>query len=863
MGLSHKLSGDVVAFQDEAEHFSVQQDGEEVASGKQLAGWIAIEGEVGCGIGVTLKNAWQTYPTTLAVRDGDLEIGLWPEEAGRFSFEERDIMPDSLYYSRYWAHQVQWTKEGGPTWFNTRDIEVEFVEGLRDDSAAAGRIVEFLQPELQTRLRAEDPITDGFRARIAHGMNAFLESREFHDAVAWQGVDLKPKAKELLGKGVANLSKGDLVWLNRLLIESAFPDAVSPSDVPHFIHENALLLGRGGYSPGGLGASRTHEISVLFYDESTRRTTADINSLTQHPFVMRQSPEHAMRAPILGFNLSPTNTEKHREIERALHNYGMASFSRYAETHDFGFHRFGMQRMNFPGQALYRWAAGMQYDQQLIPWLLFIRGGDRRFYEEAMNTATYAMDMHTNHYNGNGPTGYMSFVAGMPMPQSPSFSAYNMKIHFLQLCHHLTGYRRAREVTDMAIDGVKRVYPGFLERGIPVGRQLYGMDLFCAHAWEETHDPRMKELARLSMEATLNTHYDAETNNFAGNTQYLYRGLLGLQRVFPDPELRQVMLDHLAGSGIPNSDWAGPTDNRSAIPLIACAWAFEETGDERYARMIWDITRMIADTAPDHDWSSPEIAEYPLGHFAAYCHRVLPMLVGLGLVESHDLDFPNDSSIHDLFVAINQPGSTGEVFVRAKKDGDLSLKLKAIPAAADAKITATTEGAETVFESRTTQILPDLRIKTYVRDFHGSHTIRDAKQGEVYRLNLEGGDQTTGVLVLCEDAQIVHRIKPDTVQFFGHSYQYYLGARVFAKTNDDVLHITRNRPRAGFTIRDAETHEVLAHNSVEDPLTTEYRLGKGRMIELVLGAGRDTNWTLEGIEPFVSARLKDWFSAAP
>ena len=32
------------------------------------------------------------------------------------------------------------------------------------------------------------------------------------------------------------------------------------------------------------------------------------------------------------------------------------------------------------------------------------------------------------------------------------------------------------------------------------------------------------------------------------------------------------------------------------------------------------------------------------------------------------------------------------------------------------------------------------------------------------------------------------------------------------------------------------------------------------MIELVLGAGRDTSWTLEGIDPYVSARLEDWFS---
>lgn len=858
---------DLSAYQDTAERFVIRRDEQEIATGKHLGGWIAVEGAKGRGVGVSLKNAWQTYPTTLSVREGEIDIGLWPEEAGRFSFEERDIMPDSLYYSRYWAHQVSWTKQGGPTWFNTRDLDREFVNALREPSAVAKHIVEFLRPELQTGLRNEEKITDGFRARIAHAMNAFLGNREFYDETAWQDVELKPKTKELLAKGVANLNRGELVWLNRLLIESAFRKTVSPSDIPHFIHENALLLKRGGYRPGGRGAARTHELTLHFFDKSSRRTTAQLNSLTQHPFVLRQSPAHALRAPILGFKLSPTNPDKHPEIERALHQYGRASFSRYAETHDYGFHRFGMQRMNFPGQALYRWTAGMQYDQQLIPWLLFIRGGDRLFYEEAMNTATYAIDMHVNHYNANGPTGYMSFVAGMPMPQGATFSAYNMKIHFVQLCHHLTGYRRAREVTDMAIAGVKKVYPGFLQRSIPVTRQLYGMDLFCAHAWEETFDPRMKELARASLDHTLKTHYDPVSNRFAGNTQYLYRGLLGLYRLFPEPEFRQLMLNHLRGRGLPESDWAGPIDNRSAIPLIASAWAYEQTGDQRYARTLWDITRTIADTAPDHDWSTPEIAEYPLGHFAAYCHRVLPMLVGLGLVENNQLNFPDTSGLHDLFVAVNQPGSTGEIFIRSLKDGDLTIKLKANPPTDRIQIEMTAhstdtnqEVATTSFRGRTEQILPDLRTTTFLRSCEGSLTIPNTRKGQIYRLTTTGGDRTTGILALADNAQVVHRIQPGTIQFYGHSYQYYLGSRVFVKTKADTLRITRNRPRAGFTIRDAQTHEILAHNKVLDPLTTEHHVGKNRLLELVLGAGRDTIWTLEEIEPFVSARLTDWFS---
>ena len=855
---------ELVAYQSEAERFTVQEGGREVATGKHLGGWIAVESGDGRGVGVVLKNAWQTYPTTLAVRRGDLEIGLWPEEAGRFSFEERDIMPDSLYYDKQWGQQVAWTKEGGPNLFNTRDIDGEFVKALRQPSAVAKRIVSLLRPELQTRLSNGDEVTDGFRARIAHGMNGFLEQPEFHDPAAWAGVELKPKARALLTKGVPNLTKAELVWLNRLLIESAFPDSISPSDVPHFIHENSQLVNGGGFVQTGEGASRTHEMTVLFFDRASTRTPAQMNSLTQHPFIMRQSPAHAMRAPFFGFHFSPVNRQKHPDIERALEHYGDASVSRYAETHDYGFLRFGMQRMNHPGKGLYRWAAGMQYNQQVIPWLLFLRGGDRRFYEEAMNTATYAADMHVNHYKRGGTPGSMSFVAGMPMPEGGGFAAYNMKANFLALCHHLTGYRRAREAMELGIEGTKKSWVNL--RADPVARQLYGLNSYFADAYEETLDPEVKALARRTLDKTLDTHWDPEARVFAGNTQYLYKGLVPMHSIFPEPRLRDAMLQHLSGCGMPELPWAGPTDNRSAIMLVGCGWAYDQTKDERYARIAWDVARTLADIAPDHDWTSPVPVEYPEGHFAAYCHRVLPMLVGLGVVERNGLKYPETSSLHDLFVAINQPGGTGTAYVRAPRDGELQVRVKGIAGEDKATIVVSAHRAdtdekvsETIVEKRSDKVLPALRTTTTNITFEGKLVIPGAKKGAVYRLAFQGGDRTTGLLALSNDAQIVHRIAPDTIQFYGHSYQYYLGSRVFAKMKDDSLRITRNRAEAAITIRDAETHEIIARTNILDPLTTEYRIGKARMIELVLGAGRDTNWKLEGIEPFVSARLQEWF----
>ena len=324
------------------------------------------------------------------------------------------------------------------------------------------------------------------------------------------------------------------------------------------------------------------------------------------------------------------------------------------------------------------------------------------------------------------------------------------------------------------------------------------------------------------------------------------------------------MLKHLSGCGIPGLELGGPSNNRSAIMVVACGWAYEQTGDARYARIIWDVARTLADIAPDHNWSSPVPVEYPLGHFANYCHRVLPMLVGLGVVNRHRLESPLTSCIHDLFVAINRPGSTGAAYVRALKDGDLNIRFDCVGSGDDVSITAFRDGADepvarSAAKSESLTPFTHLRRPTRRSTFRGSLTIPGAKRGEVYRLSATGGKLTTGVLLVCDNAQIVHRIKPDTIQFFSHSYQYYIGTRVFMKTKDDTLRITRNRARAAFSVRDAKTHEVLARVKILDPLTTDHRVGKGRMIELVLGAGNYTIWTLEGIEPYVSARLDDWF----
>jgi len=148
------------------------------------------------------------------------------------------------------------------------------------------------------------------------------------------------------------------------------------------------------------GAATTHELVIGFHDDRTSRNPAELNAATQRPIVLRQDPQSAMRVPFMGFDLMPCDPQRYPEIERAADWLGRLSMARWISENNYGLLRFGMVRWSKHGDyTYYRWMDNTQYDQQLIPWLLFMRGGDRRFFDDGEITSRYCMDMNVNHYN--------------------------------------------------------------------------------------------------------------------------------------------------------------------------------------------------------------------------------------------------------------------------------------------------------------------------------------------------------------------------------------------------------------------------------------------------------------------------------
>jgi len=139
-------------------------------------------------------------------------------------------------------------------------------------------------------------------------------------------------------------------------------------------------------------------------------------------------------------------------------------------------------------------------------------------------------------------------------------------------------------------------------------------------------------------------------------------------------------------------------------------------------------------------------------------------------------------------------------------------------------------------------------------------TLPGVRKGDLFKITFEGGERRSAVMVLSDGAQIVHQVGPDAMRYYSHSTQRFSGTRVFAKTNEDTLRITRMPAASGFTIRDANTGEVLGRPAAPDDKNSAYEVGEGRLLEIVFGAGRDCLFTIEGTEPYISAQMQDWFS---
>ncbi len=641
-------------------------------------------------------------------------------------------------------------------------------------------------------------------------------------------------------------------------------------DEAHFVHEYTT---NPHFMHTAEGAARTHELVVHFYDRASERRPAQLNSLTQHPVAVRQDPADAMRVPFLGLDIGPADVEGYPEFERAIEQVGRMSVGRWADMHDYGLWRYGMMRWGATGVS-YRWMDGHQYSLQVIPWLLYMRGGDRDWLEEAEATARFAMDVSTNHYNTGGKeTGYQSNASGMPFPWHRHHLGKHTKAHFLAYYYHLTGYRRAKEVLDEVIAGAKaEALAVDLTQADPLtvrswGRELYNVSQFWANAYEETWDPEIKDLAREWADLTVNREYNAELRAFRTPALYVYDGLIPQQLLWDDGTLKPTMLEQLAAAGYPELKDGGVCRVEDAI---ACGWAHDQTGDERFAQVGWDIARTLADVVPMHDWASSEAPRYPYHGHQFYRHFLMPILVGYSLGAREGMTEADPYAMRDTFVSLPPAGAglvQGEIALRPRRDGDLAVRIVMVGRweTQCEEVQATvldSDGAEVARLTLPETERPEVTDRHYPTDFHmtqqGEVVIPAARQGATYSLRLDCADTDGPMALVLADADLVHQI-PEGVQveFYNRAGQYHVGARVFTRTTADEVTVinTQGKP---YCIRDAGTGEVLFRSKLDEPLKITHDLGADRAIQIT-SQGRVDGKRFEGLSPWLSPTREGWF----
>ena len=140
----------------------------------------------------------------------------------------------------------------------------------------------------------------------------------------------------------------------------------------------------------------------------------------------------------------------------------------------------------------------------------------------------------------------------------------------------------------------------------------------------------------------------------------------------------------------------------------------------------------------------------------------------------------------------------------------------------------------------------------------GEMTLTGVRKGELCRLVIEGEAKDRLLVLALADADLVQHVgTTEIVYFYNLAGQYYVGTRIFTRATEDVITMT-NPYAQPFSIRDADTGELLHRYTMADPKRSTFHVGKGRMLRITM-TGRMDGRQFKGVSPFFARTRADWF----
>lgn len=337
------------------------------------------------------------------------------------------------------------------------------------------------------------------------------------------------------------------------------------------------------------------------------------NIFAQHPVLAYADPAFATRAALPSPS-SPYNIRKFPEIENALQR-AFGWYTRELSTEgDFGTWNYGDLQWDWTesGHPIYRYWMNAGKGWSILPWALWLRSGDRRYWENGEANSRHVMDVDTCHIpewerdpNDFKLRGGQYHYSALHWGYGPEVVTYYVDSEYLPYYYYMTGYERAKDALLDHAEAVARFplwneYVKHFEENLPerASRHLYVMVKNLAVLYEATWDPRLKkaldEYTRLTLEAQLpsGNFPGVKTNHYLDEPLNIAARVYGWERVAkPLQRWQEMMGDPLR---------PGTTGNvRGPLSLWTAVNLYQHTGDAHHLKIAEQVMRAQATTVED------------------------------------------------------------------------------------------------------------------------------------------------------------------------------------------------------------------------------------------------------------------------
>lgn len=300
------------------------------------------------------------------------------------------------------------------------------------------------------------------------------------------------------------------------------------------------------------GISRTWELLVWSERDGAGPDPATKNLLCQHPVLACADPAFATRAA-LPSPASPRNPKEFPEVESAIERAFDWYTREKAEDGDFGVWNYGEVQWGWTaiGFPIYRYWMGNGKGWSVLPWALWIRSGDRRYWENGEVQSRHKMDLgicqtrdaEWNPLDGKLRGGQYCFSI-LHWGRGPTlFEVFN-DTEWLPTCYFMTGFERARDVLQLMAEAVANYkyrdeYLKFIAADVKgrSSRHVYQSVKNVGALYEATGDERLRSFAEEWLKLTLASQtpegdfYGVKSNNYLDESLLLAARVFGWDRV--------------------------------------------------------------------------------------------------------------------------------------------------------------------------------------------------------------------------------------------------------------------------------------------------------------------------------------------